>query len=89
MINDKQMELSRMLFDKLKDKFREIELVDVIESPENPNTLWVRIAMPEDDDREIELVEMAGEISTDILLEYGYHILIIIRPASMLEKKPA
>ncbi len=33
--------------------------------------------MPEDEDREIDLFEMAGDISTDILMDYGYHITII------------
>ena len=89
MINDKQIELSRMIFDKLKVKFPEIELVDIVESPENPNTIWVRISMPDDDDKEIELLEMGGEMSADILLDYGHHILVIITSAPMLEKKPA
>lgn len=89
MINDKQIELSRMLFDKLKDKFSEIELIDVTESPENPNTLWVIIAMPDDDDREIALREMASEISADILLDYGYYMLVIIRSPVIVEKNPA
>jgi len=32
--------------------------------------------MPEDEDIKIELIEIASNISTDILLDYGYHILI-------------
>jgi len=47
---------------------------------ENPNSLRVKIIMPDDEDREIELREMASEISTDILLDYGYHILISATP---------
>jgi len=77
MMNEKQIELSRMLFDQLKQKFPEIELVSITESAENPNSIWVNIIMPDDEDREIELREMAAEISTDILLDYGYHILTI------------
>lgn len=76
MINDKQKELSTMLFDKLKQQFPEIEFVDIVESVENPNNLRVKIIMPDNEDREIELREIASEISTDILLDYGYHILI-------------
>ena len=89
MINDKQRELSRMVFDKLKDKFPEIEFVNIVESPENPNTIWVRVTMPDDDDQEIELLEMGGEMSADILLDYGYHILVILTSAPISEKKPA
>jgi hypothetical protein len=76
MINFKQMELSHQLFDQLKGQFPEIELVDTIESPFSRESLWVRILMPEDEDREIEMGELAAEISTDILLDYGYHITI-------------
>lgn len=78
------MELSNVLYNKLKRKFPEIELVSITESVENPNSIRVNIIMPDDEDREIELREMAGEISTDILLDYGYHILI--SSASKMEK---
>ena len=77
MINFKQKELSMRLFEKLKARFPEIELVRITESAEDPNDIWVNITYPEDEDRQIELYEAAGEISTDILLDYGYHISII------------
>lgn len=76
MMNIKQRELSQMLFDRLKQQFSEINLVDVTESIENPNHIWVNIIMPSDEDREIEIRELASEISTDLLLDYGYHITI-------------
>jgi len=79
MINDKQIELSTMLFDKLEKQFPGIELIGIKESAENPNNLWVKVALAEDnDDLEIEVREAASEISTDILLDYGYHILVLI-----------
>jgi hypothetical protein len=76
MINIKQCELSQMLFDRLKQQFPEINLVDITESIENPNHMWVNIILPSDEDREIEIRELASEISTDLLLDYGYHITI-------------
>ena len=76
MINFKQRELSNMLFDQLKARFPEIELVKIMESYENPEDIWVSIIMPEDEDRELELRDVAAEISTDILLAYGYSIMI-------------
>lgn len=82
MFNLKQTELSHMLFERLKDRFSEIELDGIIESAENPQHVWVSIVMPGDEDREIELQEMAGEISTDILLDYGYHISIVAAETS-------
>jgi hypothetical protein len=85
MINFKQKDLAEDLFNKLKAKFPEIEMVNIVESPENSESLRVRIIFPEDEDREIALTKMAAEISTDILLEYGYHILI--SSASPLERQ--
>ena len=84
MINHKQRELCELLFNKLQKKFPELELLGISESPENPNNLLVNVIMPSDEDREIEVYEMASEISTDILLDYGYHITI--SSASELER---
>ena len=87
MTNFKQIELSEMLFENLKNQFSELELVNITESVENPDHIWVNIIMPEDEDREIEIREAASEISTNILLEYGYHITI--SSATGLEKNTA
>ncbi|MFQ5627725.1 MAG: hypothetical protein ACE5I1_03115 [bacterium] len=76
MINFKQQELSEMLFDKLKIKFPELDLIDITESPENPNHVLVNIIIPDDDDKEIAIRKRAGKISTDILMKYGYLIMI-------------
>jgi len=75
MINFKQRELSQMLFDKLKKRFPELELIDIIESPENSNSIWVNVIMPDDEDR-----EMASELSADINMDYGYHFLVLSSP---------
>jgi len=84
MINFKQRELSQMLFDRLKTRFPELEMIDVVESPENPNSIWVNVIMPDDEDREMEARKMASEISADILMDFGYHILAI--PESRAER---
>ncbi|MCP4661273.1 MAG: hypothetical protein GY856_38200 [bacterium] len=76
MFNEKQVELSQMLFAKVKDRFPEVELVDITETAYNPSNIWVNITMPSDEDRLIELEDVSAEISTDILLDYGYHITI-------------
>lgn len=77
MLNDKQIELSQLLFDKLRNRFPEVKLAGIEESGENPTSVWVNIVMPDDEDREIELRELSGELSADILLDYGYHITTI------------
>lgn len=77
MFNHKQIELSNMLFEKLKGRFPEVHFAGIAESAENPNNIWVNVVMPNDEDRELEVFEMAAEISADILMDYGYHITII------------
>jgi len=84
-MNNKQIDLSKMLFRNLKHRFPELELVSITESAENPNHIWVNIIMPDDEDREIAIREVASELSTNILLKYGYHITI--SSSSELEKE--
>lgn len=77
MINFKQQELIQDFFQALKKNFPEIELMNVTESPEDPNDLWVNVTAPTDEDREIALIEMAGNKTADMLLDYGYYILVM------------
>jgi hypothetical protein len=81
MINFKQKELIQEYFDALKAQFPEIEFLGVTESPEDPNDLWVNVIKPEDEEREIALIELAGIKTADILQNYGYYILIMPRSA--------
>ncbi len=77
MINFKQEELIERLMDEIQAQYPEVELMDVMESPENPSTLWIRVSAPEDEDREIEMGEFAADIVSDIHLDYGYHMLVM------------
>ncbi|MBF0228422.1 MAG: hypothetical protein HQK63_02325 [Desulfamplus sp.] len=76
-INFKQKELIEKLVNKLKKRFPEVELIDITESPEDSESLWINITAPEKEDREIELREFASDKTTDILVDYGYHILVM------------
>ncbi len=89
MINFKQMELSHQLFDQIKVPFPEIELVSIVESPFQRDSIWVNLIKPENDDRRLELNELAADISTDILMDYGYDIMISSATRAELEKKAA
>jgi hypothetical protein len=84
-MNVKQRELSMLLFNQLKERFPELGLVNITESAENQNQIWVNVTMPSDEDIEIEVRELASEISTDILLDYGYHITISSAPDWVIE----
>jgi hypothetical protein len=79
MINFKQQELIDRLFQAVKEKYPEVEFISVAEGPEEPADLWINLTAPDDEDREIELSEFANQISTDILQDYGYLILVMPR----------
>ncbi len=84
MINLKQQELIDQLLREVKEKFPEVDFINVTRSPENPEDLWLNVTSPEDEDREIELGEFASEKTTDILLDYGYLILVMPREKEYL-----
>ncbi len=76
-INFKQQELINDLMSFLKAKFPEIELIDISESPEDADSLWVNVTAPQNEEREFALREIACDKTTDILIDYGYHILVM------------
>ncbi|MCP4351029.1 MAG: hypothetical protein GY795_36645 [Desulfobacterales bacterium] len=80
MINFKQEELIEELMCQIREKFPEVELIDVTESCETSTTLWINVTAPEDEDRKIELREFGSDKVTDILLDYGYHMLLMPTP---------
>ncbi|MCP4345792.1 MAG: hypothetical protein GY795_09725 [Desulfobacterales bacterium] len=77
MINFKQKELIEILINKIKKKFPEVELIEVSESWEDPETLWIHVTEPEDESRSLELIEFAGDRTMDIFMDYGYHMLVM------------
>ncbi|CAN2040992.1 conserved hypothetical protein [Candidatus Magnetomoraceae bacterium gMMP-15] len=77
MINFKQEELIEKLINQIKEKFPEIDLINITESPEDPESLWINLTAPDDEDREIELREFSSDKVADILLDYGYHMLVM------------
>ncbi len=77
MINFKQEELIDGLMREIREKYPEVALIKVTESAENPSTLWIKVTAPEDEEREIEMREYASGMVADILLDYGYHMLVL------------
>lgn len=77
MINFKQEELIKELVKDIEKKLPEVKFINVTPSPENPNELWINMRIPDDEDREFELVEFSSNKTMDILLEYGYHFLVM------------
>ncbi len=89
MINFKQQQLLDELFQAVKLKFPELEFINVTESPEDPADLLLNVTAPEDEDREIELSEFASQLSTDILQDYRYLILVMSRSNGSLARAHA
>jgi len=77
MINFRQEELIEELMNQIRKKFPEIERVDVTESPEYPQSLWLNVTEPGTEDGMLELTEFSGDRTMDILLDYGYHMLVM------------
>jgi len=85
-INFKQEELIKKLMKAIRRKFPEVRLIDVVEGPEDPETLWINVTAPEDEDREMALIKFAGNRLIDILLDYGYHMLVMPRKKYRLKE---
>ena len=76
-MNFKQEELIDELMIQIQERYPEVELVGVTESPESASTLWIEVTAPEDEDRRIEMREFGSDKVSDILLDYGYHMLVM------------
>ncbi|HAO19860.1 MAG TPA: hypothetical protein DCQ37_04810 [Desulfobacteraceae bacterium] len=77
MINFKQEQLIGELVSYVTGKFPEIKLIGITESPEDPESLWIRVTSPDDEVRRSELMDYACDKSMDILEDYGYHMLVM------------
>ena len=71
-INIKQEELIKELFQKVNEKYPELEFLGVKESPGDRELLWIRVFSDLSEEREIEMRHYASELETDILVDYGY-----------------
>mgnify|MGYP006302326341 CR=1 FL=1 len=76
-MNFKQEELIDELMIQIQERYPEVELIRVTESPESSSTLWIEVTAPEDEDRRIEMREFGSDKVSDILLDYGYHMLVM------------
>ena len=89
MINFKQLELANQMYETLHQRHPEVELVNVVESGVYPDHLWVRLMMPTEEEKNWEVRKLAGEISIDLLTQYGYHITILSAARPKLHVAPS
>ena len=76
-INFKQEELISELMNFIKGRFPEVELLNITESSYDPETLWINVTAPEDEDRRIAMREFGNDKAADIFLNYGYYMLVM------------
>ena len=76
MLNFKEKELSNNLFNELKTQFPTIELVEIIENTCDGGDVWMRVIPPLDRQERKKFSELAADLATEILMEYGYDIVI-------------
>ena len=69
-MNAKQKELINDLYTETKKQFPNIDLINISESPENPEEIWINVTSPLNDQVEYDLISFTSEKSTDILLNY-------------------
>ncbi len=83
MLNYKQEELIQQLADEIQQKFPEVRFIDVGPGADNPNDIWIRVTEPKEEARMLELMEFCSSKTTDILLDYGYHMLVMPTPSEV------
>ncbi len=75
-LNLKQQELKDKLLEDIRTQFPEVEYLYTTPSPESAGEIWIHVTAPEDEDRELELIHFSGDKAMDILLDYGYPMLV-------------
>jgi len=75
-MNIKQRELINDLYQSTKKQFPEIDLINISKSPENSEEIWINVTTPNEQIDE-DLIVFSADKSTDILLNYGYQILVM------------
>ncbi len=76
-LNYKQEELVEQLAKEIEARFPDVKFVEANPSPENDRTLWLEFTRPPNDDCLMEIIEYASNRTMDILLDYGYHMLVM------------
>lgn len=76
-LNHKQEELIAQLTNEIAEKFPDISFVRLAQGPDGGNTLLLEFTKPASDDRFIEIGEYTSERTMDILLDYGYHLVVL------------
>jgi hypothetical protein len=84
-LNHKQQELARQLFETIHAQFPEITTNYTIRlNPENNHHAWIEARMPSDEVREADACDLMAQVSFQIWEETGYRISLF--PQSVIEE---
>jgi hypothetical protein len=76
MLNSTPQELSKKLYHALKERFPDINLVEIVENPFTHDSIWMRVIPPSDTQTRLQFSGLAAEMTTDILVDHDCDILI-------------
>ncbi len=78
-LNHVQERLTNELMDYARQKYPEIEIGKITDSPSSSNHVWVIIKGIDwdDDDKVMDFIEYVAGKQEDILVEYGYPISLM------------
>ena len=75
-LNIKQKELVDFLFNKVKEKFPDIEFYNLTTSPDDREHIWINVIIEKEKDSS-KISRYSSEFSVDILIDYGYQISVM------------
>lgn len=78
-LNHKQEELLHSLFNQVQERFPDIEWQEIGYNPEDKEHIHLYVISYLSEEEEIAMMNYAGVVTTDILLDTGYYFSIIPR----------
>lgn len=75
MMNRKQQEILDHILHVVQENFPEVQIVNIDELA--ANSYWITVTEPSEEDQELQLVELLGELSTDALIDYGFQFQFV------------
>jgi hypothetical protein len=76
-LNHKQQELVDFLFNKVKEKFPNVELCNLTTSPDDPEHIWINVITDNGEDEVYSIMDYAVGYIADIHIDYGYRISVM------------
>jgi len=79
-MNYKKEELIDQFVETVKKRFPELEFMKITDGADDPDDVWVHFIVPDDEDKMTEVSEFTGYLTSDLLIEFGWLIIICQHP---------